>query len=178
MIILKEDFVLRAIEEEDLDLLRDMINDPDIENMTGGSSFPVSRVKQKLWFDSIQKNENELRLIIDTKEHGSIGLVMLTNIDYRNRTAEFHSKITTHKNLHGKGYGTKATQALVEYGFNQLNLHCIYSRIIEYNIASQRVKEKCGFIKDGILRDRIYKNGKYFSLVEWSITQDEFINAT
>ena len=175
MNIIYQNIVLRAIEEEDLELIREMFNDPIVENMTGGGDFPVSRYHQRKWFESLETKSNEIRLVIDTEEHGAIGLVMLTNIDYKNRSAEFHSKIATSKNLRGLGYGTKATQALIDYGFSQLNLHCIYSKIIEYNIASQRVKEKCGFVKDGILRSRIYKNGQYYNLVEWSIIENDWL---
>lgn len=175
MIINYEDIVLRAIEKEDLELLREMINDPQIEKMTGGGGLPVSKTQQENWFNSIDGKGNDVRLIIDTKEHGAIGIVMLTDIDYINRTAQFHSKIATSLDLRGKGYGTKATMALIKYGFEQMNLNCIYSHIIEYNVASQRVKEKCGFTKDGVLRKRVYKDGKYHDIVVWSVFKDDII---
>jgi len=70
VIIKYEDITLRAIEESDLELLKAMINDPEIENMTGGYSYPVSTYQQKKWFESILDRQDELRLIIDTKEHG------------------------------------------------------------------------------------------------------------
>ena len=172
MIIDYEDISLRAIEEEDLELLREMMNDPVIDDMTGGSSLPVSKNEQQNWYNNLTKKD--VRLIIDTKEFGAIGIVMLTDIDYRNSTAQFHSKIATSKNIRGKGFGTKATYALIKYAFDYLNLNCIYSYIIEYNIASQRVKEKCGFKKDGVLRHRIYKKGNYYDLTAWSIEKDDF----
>lgn len=175
MIICHEDIKLRAIELEDLELIREMINDPVIENMTGGGGLPVSKYQQEEWFKSLKDRKNEVRLIIDTEEYGAVGTMMLTDIDYQNSTAQLHSKIATSKNMRGKGYGTKATAALVKYAFEQMNLHCIYSYIIEYNAASQRVKEKCGFKKDGILRNRIYKNGEYHNIVAWSITKEDFL---
>jgi RimJ/RimL family protein N-acetyltransferase len=174
MIIRFNDITLRAIEESDLELLRDMMNDPEIENMVMGYSYPVSTYQQRKWFEQLRSKQDELRLIIHTEQHGPIGTVMLTEIDWKNRTAVFGSKITSSNNLRGRGYGTKATYALVKHGFEQLNLNCIYSYIIKYNIASQRVKEKCGFRRDGILRERIYKNGEYHDVVIWSILKDEF----
>lgn len=175
MIIHCEDITLRAIEQEDLDILWEMINDPDIEHMTGGGGFPVSHIQQEEWIKSQKDCSNAVRLVIDTKEHGAIGTVALTDIDYRNRTAQFHSKIATSKDLRGHGYGTKATMALVKYAFDQMNLYCIYSYIVEYNNASQRVKEKCGFKKDGILRERVYKDGSYHNITAWSITKEDYI---
>ncbi len=174
MIIEYEDITLRAIEESDLELLKEMINDPEIENMTGGYSYPVSTYQQRKWFESLSNRQNELRLIIDTEEHGAIGVVMLTDIDWKNRTAQTHSKITSRNNLRGKGYGTKASKALVKYAFEELNLHCLYIHTIDYNIAAQRVMEKCGFKKEGVLRERVYKNGKYHNVIVWSILKGEF----
>ena len=175
MIYIYDDIKLRAIEERDLNILLEMINDPEIENMTSGYSFPVSEYQQRRWFESLVNNDKELRTIIETKEHGTIGVVMLTDIDWKNRTAQFHSKIATSKEIRGKGYGTKATKALVKYAFEQLNLNLIYSHIIDYNVASQRVKEKCGFKKDGVLRNRVFKNGKYHDIVVSSIQPGELV---
>ena len=163
-----KDIVLRAIEESDLNMLKDMMNDPEIENVTGGYSYPVSSFQQRKWFENLQNRNNELRLIIETKEHGAIGIVMLTNIDWKNRCAQSHSKIAN-GDFRGRGYGTMASAALVNYAFKELNLHCIYSHVLEHNEASKRVREKIGFIKEGILRDRVYKNGKYHNVEVWSI---------
>lgn len=172
MIIKYDDIILRAIEEEDMELLREMLNDPVIEHMTIGTNIPVSKRDQSNWFANWH-NSNEIRLIIETEEHGSIGSVGLTEIDWMNKTGLFYSKLATSKNIRGKGYGTKATNALIKFAFEELNLHCIYSIIIDYNIASQRVKEKCGFTKDGILRSYTYKNGQYHDAILYSIVNNK-----
>lgn len=174
MIIKISDITLRAIEETDLGLLHEMINDPEIEKMTGGGGFPVSLYQQKKWFESIQNRRNELRLMIDTENNGTIGLISLTDIDLKNRTAEFHYKLATSKNLKGKGYGTKALSALIEYAFMQMNLNCIYSGNIEYNNVTERIKEKLGFKKEGVLRERVFKNGKYFNIHVWSLLRSDW----
>lgn len=166
---------LRAIEESDLEMLRGMINDPVIEIMTGGFSFPVSEYQQRKWFEKIVQNEKEVRTVIDTHEYGPIGMVALTDIDWRNRTAQFHSKIIADKSVQGKGYGTKATIALLKYAFEEMNLHLVYSHTLEYNAASQKVKEKCGFRKECFLRDRVFKNGTYHGVIVWSILKGELI---
>lgn len=174
MIFNYDDIRLRAIEACDLEMIREMINDPEIENMIGDTLSQYLSISKK-WFENLPSNDKELRTIIETEEHGAIGLVMLSDIDWKNRTAQFHSKIATSKEIRGKGYGTKATKALIKYAFEQLNLNLIYSHIIDYNIASQRAKEKSGFKKDGVLRNRIYKNGEYHNLIVWSIQKGELI---
>lgn len=172
MLIKYKDVTLRAIEEEDLGLLREMINDPEIEKMTGGGGLPVSRKDQKEWYEHL--NKRDIRLIIDTEVLSAIGTVMLTDIDYCNSSAQCHIKLITNAQVRNKGYGTKAIYALVQHAFLYLNLHCIYSQILDYNIASQKAFAKCGFKQEGILRSRVYKNGKYHDVTMWSVLKDEF----
>ena len=174
MNIVYEDIVLRAVEEEDLELLKDMINDPEIEKMVGGTSFPISSYDQRNWFEELSIRDNELRLIIDTKEHGAIGTITMTNIDWKNRNGEIHIKIVNKKELRGKGYGTKANIGIIKYGFEQMNLYSIYGYYLEYNKVSDNSREKFGFKIDGVLRNRIFKDNKYHNLVAWSLCKDDF----
>lgn len=176
MNIVYKDITLRAIEEADLGMLLEMINDPEIENMTGGGGLPVSSYQQKKWFESIQTRNNEMRLMIDSKEHGTIGFVALTDIDYKNRTAEFHAKIASGKSIRGNGYGTKSYIAMIKYAFNQMNLNCISTGNIEYNTITEHIKDKLGFKKEGVLRQRVFKNGKYHNIHVWSILKDDWNN--
>ena len=97
----------------------------------------------------------------------AIGTVILSDIDYKNGNAEVHIKLI--KDCQGKGYGTDIVKAIVKYSFEELRLHCIYSHINEYNVASKAMFEKCGFEKDGIIRDRIFKKGRYHNVFLYSI---------
>ena len=56
----------------------------------------------------------------------------------------------------GKGYMTEAAKAVIDYGFEELNLVVLAICTGPQNKRSQRVIEKCGFNYDGILR-RGYK---------------------
>ena len=47
---------LRAIERDDLELMRQMLNDPEIENLVVGWAFPVSKYQQEQWYE---KNIND-----------------------------------------------------------------------------------------------------------------------
>lgn len=70
MIINAHTVVLRAIEESDLPLLYSMINDPEIERMTGGSCFPVSKDRQARWFTNYDQ-QKDLRCMIEIKGGGN-----------------------------------------------------------------------------------------------------------
>lgn len=169
MIIYGKKIILRAMNVEDADLLLDIINDPDTEKMLGGSSYPVSYDMQCEWIKK-QKNNNEIfRAIIalqDNMKEG-IGTVILNNIDLKNGTAEVHIKMST-QSCRGKGYGTDALNTVVDYAFNEMRLNCVYAEVLEYNTISLKLFEKCNFIKEGVLRERVFKNGKFVNIVSFA----------
>lgn len=59
----------------------------------------------------------------------------------------------------GKGIAGRACELLVQFGFRELHLHRIELVIDVDNIGSQKVAEKLGGIREGVLRKRIFHNG-------------------
>ncbi len=172
MFIRGKEVLLRAIELSDAALLQQMINDAEIEQMMWGHSFPVSAHQQKNWIENVSNNKSVFRAMIDV-DGITVGTIILSDIDMVNGNAELHIKLGN-SNCRGKGYGTDAVMALLEYSFNELRLNCVYCRIREDNIPSVKLFEKCGFIKEGLLRSRVYKKGKYHNFYEYSILKSEF----
>lgn len=175
MNIIGEKIVLRALEDKDNEMLLSIINDPSMEYLLGGWSFPISKQDQKTWFDSLKYNDKELRCTVEILENGeAIGVVMLTDIDYKNGNAEIHVKLLNNEHRK-KGFGTEAIRCLIHYAFSELRLHTIYARISEHNIASKKLFEKCGFTMEGLLKDRLYKKGKYINILSYSVVNSEAI---
>lgn len=173
MFIYGEFIVLRAVEEADNSMLLSLINDPDTEMMLGGSSWPVSESEQLRWFEEQEQNHDVLRCIIALKENGNaLGTIILSDIDQKNGTAQVHIKLSKDGGR-GKGYGTDAVKTLIRYAFRELRLNCIYAYILSYNVVSIRLFEKCGFKKDGILRERAFKNGRFIDLLAYSVLNRE-----
>ena len=168
MIIVGEKIILRAIEPEDNSMLIDLINDPDTESMIGGKSWPVSWFEQQKWFEQACKNKEIFRCIISEKDNKkAVGTLILSDIDLVNGVAQIHIKMDKN-NGRGKGYGSDAINIAVKYAFNEMRLNCIYAQILEYNEISVHLFEKCGFEKEGVLKSRIFKNGKYHNLLSYS----------
>lgn len=67
-----------------------------------------------------------------------------------------------------KGIATEAVNLVVDFGFNELGLVRIHTGVFEYNPASMRVLEKCGFERDGIFKKAVIKNGKIWDEVRYS----------
>jgi RimJ/RimL family protein N-acetyltransferase len=166
--------ILRAIEEKDFDLLFFMINDPDIENQTGGWHLPVSSSGQKQWIATYRNTDNNIRLMVELSNGKTIGMVSLTDIDWKNRTASINYKVYASLEDRIKGDIFDGSMALLNYAFNELGLNCIYAKTIIGNIFSLKLQYKLGFKKEGEIRERIYKNGKFHNQIVTSLLKSEF----
>nr|WP_315173389.1 GNAT family N-acetyltransferase [uncultured Flavobacterium sp.] len=69
---------------------------------------------------------------------------------------------------HGKGITSEAVQCVVDYGFNTMQLHSIEGVIDPENEASQRVLQKCGFVKEAHFKENEYFDGKFIDAVVYS----------
>ncbi|MFC4557939.1 GNAT family N-acetyltransferase [Virgibacillus kekensis] len=171
MNIIGEKVLLRAIEMSDKDILLGIINDSETEYSLGGWSFPVSSINQEDWIRAQKLNEKVLRCMVsDKKDNKTLGTAILSNIDYKNGNAEIHIKLIS--DARGKGYGADTINTLIKYTFDELRLNCVYAHVNAYNIASQKLFERCGFVKEGVLRNRIYKKGEYHDVIAFSIIKE------
>ena len=65
MILKGEKVILRAIEREDQEFLKEMINDPELEKLVVGWSFPVSLEMQMQWYEKQRNDLQNLKYIIE-----------------------------------------------------------------------------------------------------------------
>ena len=79
-----------------------------------------------------------------------VGGVMIKSIDWRIPMCEMAYFIDPDHTR--KGIGSKAMEIMVNYAFDQFKMEKIFLRIAPENIASMRLAEKLGFIKEGQLR--------------------------
>lgn len=165
--------LLRAIEEKDLEILRKMINDQDFEYKVVGYSFPVSTLQQKRWYENTINDKRNLKLVIEYDEK-TIGLATLDNIDWKNRSA-FHGMKLINE-AQGKGIGKDVVMTICSYAFNELQLNRLEGGMLETNIPSLKLYEKCGWKKEGLFRQYAYKNGRYLDYYPVSILREEFKN--
>ena len=60
----------------------------------------------------------------------------------------------------GRGIATEAEKAFTEYVFDTFDVCRIFARVFEWNPASARVLEKCGYTLEGLLRKSVTKDGR------------------
>ncbi|EJL59224.1 GNAT family N-acetyltransferase [Flavobacterium sp. CF136] len=70
---------------------------------------------------------------------------------------------------HGKGIISEAVNRLIAYGFDDLKLHSIEAVIDPENFASEKVLQKCGFVKEAHLKEAEFYEGKFLDKVIYSL---------
>jgi RimJ/RimL family protein N-acetyltransferase len=78
-----------------------------------------------------------------------------------------------HPDARGRGHGTAAQRALVEYLFAHTTVERIEAGTELDNVAEQRALEKAGFTREGVLRRAVFRAGDYHDDVVYSILRDE-----
>lgn len=102
----------------------------------------------------------------------AIGIIGIYKIYPENHRAEIGYMITPE--TFGKGYTTEAIRAILEYGFDELNLHSMEAIIDPDNIASEKVLQKNGFVKEAHILENELWQGKYFDTVIYSLLKRNF----
>jgi len=73
----------------------------------------------------------------------------------------------------GRGVATSATKLAASFGFEELGLHRIEIVAAVENIASQRVAEKAGAVREGVLRKRLLIRGESQDAVLFSLVPED-----
>lgn len=100
-----------------------------------------------------------------------IGDIQIYDIE-NSRMAKVAFKLA--KKYWGNSYTTEALKAVVRFCFTKTELQRIWSDVTKENIASCRVLEKCGFVREGLIRQ-----GKmvltYCDYYIYGIIKDDFL---
>ncbi|MCC3670629.1 GNAT family N-acetyltransferase [Terrisporobacter mayombei] len=165
--------ILRALNKIDKGKILEWVNDPEIRELTGGI-YPVSEIEHEKWFENrVLDPVNKIFAIQPIDSSNIIGIIGMKNVDFINRNAEIYIYIGD-KQYWGNGYGSESVGKLVEFCFNELNMHRVYLQVFEYNERAIASYRKIGFETEGMMRESLYKNGKYHNKILMSIIKNKF----
>jgi len=124
------------------------------------------------WFQSRYKEGLGIRWGISLKGgKGSIGTAGFTNFQKNHRA---NLGYDLHPDYWNKGYITEALSAILFLGFEDIGINRIEAEVIPGNIASEKVLEKLGFTKEGVLREWMYWNGDHYDIAMFSLLKKNF----
>jgi len=164
---------LRPFSKADIPIVTRWINNPDIREF-GFIPFPQTEKQEDEWFNKLGANDKNVTLAIETKRGVLIGSISIMGINWKDRVGSTGALIGE-KEYWGKGLGTDAKMTLLDYAFNDLNLHKICSNVVASNKRSFRYNLRCGYKIEGTRRKHKFIKGKYVDFVEFGIFKDEWL---
>lgn len=168
--------ILRKFEYIDsTNMLKYWISDPDVQSMYSEPVYSTEQEVRELldkYIGSYKKDDYYRWAILFRETNECIGQIAYFLVDSKNHFAEIEYCIGSL--LQGRGFATEATKAIIQFGFEKMNLHKVQVCHKSINIPSKKVIEKCGFVYEGTLRDFFYIDGRYVDRLYYSILKDEF----
>lgn len=168
--------MLREYRREDLPWIRLWVNNPDIVgNLSDIFLYPHTQESTEAFVDRMLEGDPNSRgfVICEQGSEQYIGNVNLDSIDWKNRVGTIGIVIGSPEHL-GLGIGTEAMKLLIDFSFRELNLNRLQLEVYDFNERAYRSYVKCGFVEEGRLRQRLYRNGKYIDVIQMGLLRAEW----
>ncbi|WP_417941020.1 GNAT family N-acetyltransferase [Flavobacterium sp. RS13.1] len=169
-VIETERLILKRITDDDVNEVFELRSNPEtmkyiprpLVKSTEDALGHIAMIEEKIvaneginWGITLKNNPKTL---------GIIGFYRLQPENYR---AEIGYMLLPE--FHGKGIITEAVKRLISYGFDDLKLHSIEAVIDPENFASEKVLQKCNFVKEAHLKEAQFYEGKFLDKVIYSL---------
>ena len=159
---------LRIIEREDLPLITEYENDPEFWGEL--AVYPLlQKSKADLEKEYDKRPPEENWFFIEKKDGTKIGAAFHF---LEGRLLEIGYAIVPSERR--RGYGTEAAEIIVDYLFLSRAIVRIQAATDIRNMVSQKVLERVGFKKEGILRKYVFVRGEWRDALLYSILREEW----
>lgn len=167
--------VLRPLHEADADALFAIFSDSRVMRYWSTSAWiDLAPARVMIASDLAQTTTDHLRLGIElTRDAQLVGTCTLFSINAACRRAEIGYALGSA--FWGHGYMHEALQALIDFGFGQLNLNRIEADIDPRNGPSAKALERHGFSREGHLRERWIVGDEVSDTALYGLLQREWV---
>jgi RimJ/RimL family protein N-acetyltransferase len=159
---------LEPFGERHLGALEEMLDDPELLRFTRVPE-PVPPDFARTWLDRYEEGRRdggrEAFAIVD-EEGRFLGLVLAPRIDPEARTAELGYVVAPA--ARGRGVASEALRQLTRWAFDEVGMFRLELLISVENEASKRVAERCGYVREGVLRSLHVKQDVHEDTEIWS----------
>ncbi|HWQ29490.1 MAG TPA: GNAT family protein, partial [Negativicutes bacterium] len=151
-------------------------NNPDVlKYLEPGIPYPMTLNEELRWFEGISAFKDAYRFAVETVDEGLyIGDCGINSIDWKNSIASVTISIGNLK-YQSKGYGTEAMSLLVSFAFREANLNKLRLSVYAFNERAIKSYKKCGFQVEGVLRQELFRDGKYNDVIAMGLIRDEYM---
>lgn len=157
---------LRALQRSDQEKTIKWRNDFELKHITMSHPYPVTQETESQWYDTFLAAGAKDRIYFavcmnETSE--LIGYVFLYDVDLISRHCFWGGLIGASENR-GRGLGREAVSLILQYAFNNLNMHKVYAHVKADHPA---LKTWCsiGAVIEGTMKDHFWHGTHYHDVL-------------
>jgi RimJ/RimL family protein N-acetyltransferase len=128
-------------------------------NLRDRFPYPYTRTDAEIWIKGSLAARPETSFAIDISGEavGGIGFELKTDVE------RFSAEVGywLGEEFWGRGICTAALKIATQFAIESYNLNRIFALPFAENLASIRVLEKTGYVREGVLRKSSYKDGRF-----------------
>jgi RimJ/RimL family protein N-acetyltransferase len=145
-----------------------MLDDPDLLRFTRipepvPPGFARTRLER---YEEGRRGGNREAFAVVEETGEFLGLAMAPEIDHETGTAELGYVVAP--GARGRGVASEALRQLTEWALAEQGMHRLELLISVDNPASKKVAERCGYVREGVLRSAYFKQGRREDTEIWS----------
>lgn len=168
----------RDLEERDVDFIYACKNDEKINSMIVKQSQSFSYEDAVKWVHGCMGEHKDFKfwaVCTNDEEQRIVGWISLSSIDENNNSACFHGIVIGDKDYHDGFAWIESYLFIMEYVFEKLNFNRLYGS----SIIGNRSSNNAGFVflwtKEGIARQAIMRNNRFYDVKMSSILREEYL---
>ena len=148
--------------------------DPEIARLARYQATPMRPEEIERFFAARVVGPDALSMAVHEKATDRlVGTCAFSQLDGENGSALYHITIGE-SDAWGKGYGTEATQMMLDHAFGTLGLHRIALYVFEFNERAIRAYKRCGFVVEGRSRESIWRDGRWWDEMAMSVLESDW----
>lgn len=157
--------------DDTVELVRNWRNSKKISQYMLTNHY-ITKKEHAQWIKKLKTKTTEKTWIIKLKGR-PLGVVSLSNINYRKKTANWGFYIAD-ESYQGKGIGSVTLYRLMKYVFEALCFNRMNTWVLEDNTNAIKMYEKFGFKKEKNNIIQTERNGKMITFINMSISEDNW----
>jgi RimJ/RimL family protein N-acetyltransferase len=164
------DCCLRPWRREDKPALVQHANNRNVwRNLTEMFPHPYTESDADAWFLIAAKPGRSVHLAIEFRGEAIGGIGIIAGEGIARHTGQFGYWLGE---VHwGKGIATAAARAMVAYAFSGSDLARLEAPVFAWNPSSMRVLQKVGFVREGVLKQSVFKDGQLIDSVMYALVR-------
>jgi RimJ/RimL family protein N-acetyltransferase len=135
---------------------------------------PPSEIVLGQWLEAQHQADNAFPFAIRLLDRPDLlGYIELDQILWTHQVGWVNISIGD-RSYWGKGYGYEAMQLVLEFAFQELNLHRVQLTVFSYNTRAIALYEKLGFQREGVYREFLHRDGDRHDMYLYGLLRPEW----